>query len=52
MSYFVVIREAGAAWAAGGITEQPAVGDHTTFMNASCLPDRSPDPSVGACVCY
>jgi uncharacterized protein YciI len=35
MSYFAVIREAGPAWTDGkGITEQPAVSDHTAFMNA------------------
>jgi uncharacterized protein YciI len=35
MSYFAVIREAGPDWADGkGISEQPAVGDHTAFMNA------------------
>ena len=34
MSYFAVIREAGPAWAAGGIFEQPAVNDHAAFMNA------------------
>jgi uncharacterized protein YciI len=34
MSYFSVIREAGPAWAAGGIFDQPAVNDHATFMNA------------------
>ena len=34
MSTFAVIREAGPAWTAGGITEQPAVNDHAAFMNA------------------
>jgi uncharacterized protein YciI len=35
MSYFAVIREAGPAWTGGkGISEQPAVGDHTAFMSA------------------
>ena len=34
MSYFVVIREAGPAWADGGIFDQPAVNDHAAFMNA------------------
>src|SRR5215216_377285 len=35
MSYFAVIREAGPAWTDGkGISEQPAVSDHTAFMNA------------------
>jgi uncharacterized protein YciI len=34
MSYYAVIREAGPGWAAGGISEQPAVSEHATFMNA------------------
>jgi uncharacterized protein YciI len=34
MSYFAVIREAGPAWSSGGITEQPALGDHAAFMNS------------------
>jgi uncharacterized protein YciI len=34
MSYFAVIREAGANWTFGGITEQPALNDHAAFMNA------------------
>lgn len=34
MRYFAVIREAGPAWVAGGIFEQPAVNDHAAFMNA------------------
>ena len=34
MSHFAVIREAGPAWAAGGIFEQPAGNDHAAFMNA------------------
>jgi uncharacterized protein YciI len=34
MSYFVVIREAGPGWTDGGIAGQPAVNDHTGFMNA------------------
>jgi uncharacterized protein YciI len=34
VSYFAVIREAGPAWAAGGIFEQPAASDHAAFMNA------------------
>jgi len=34
MSYFAVVREAGQAWIDGGIGAQPAVGDHTAFMNA------------------
>jgi uncharacterized protein YciI len=34
MSYFAVIREAGAAWSDGGIAARPAVDDHAGFMNA------------------
>ena len=34
MSHFAVTREAGPAWADGGITEQPAVADHSAFMSA------------------
>ena len=34
MSYFAVIREAGPAWADGGIAEQPAIADHAAFMSA------------------
>jgi uncharacterized protein YciI len=34
VSLFAVIREAGPAWTAGGIAEQPAVSDHAAFMNA------------------
>jgi len=34
MSYFAVIREAGPAWTDGGITKQPAVSDHASFMSA------------------
>ncbi len=34
MSLFAVTREAGPAWAAGGIFDQPAVNDHAAFMNA------------------
>jgi uncharacterized protein YciI len=34
MSSFIVIREAGPAWEDGGLTEQPALSDHATFMNA------------------
>jgi uncharacterized protein YciI len=34
MSYFAVTREAGPAWAAGGILEQPAGHDHAAFMTA------------------
>jgi hypothetical protein len=33
MSYFVVIREAGPTWADGGITAQPHIDDHATFMS-------------------
>lgn len=32
MSYFAVIREAGPAWADGGITAQPQIDDHARFM--------------------
>jgi uncharacterized protein YciI len=31
---FAVIREAGPAWTDGGVFAQPAVDEHTTFMNA------------------
>jgi uncharacterized protein YciI len=34
MSYFAVIREAGPAWTAGGIFDQPGVAEHAAFMNA------------------
>ena len=34
MSYFAVIREAGAGWTDGGITAQPGVSDHAAFINA------------------
>jgi hypothetical protein len=34
MSFFCVMRAAGAAWSDGGITTQPAVDDHVRFMNA------------------
>jgi uncharacterized protein YciI len=34
MSSFAVVREAGPAWAAGGIFDQPAVAEHASFMNA------------------
>jgi uncharacterized protein YciI len=34
MSAFVVIREAGPAWAEGGIATQPALSDHGAFMRA------------------
>jgi uncharacterized protein YciI len=38
MSHFAVIREAGPAWDAGGIFQQPSVTEHAAFMNA--LADR------------
>ena len=34
MSTFAVIREAGAGWRDGGIYRQPAVDEHSAFMNA------------------
>jgi uncharacterized protein YciI len=34
VSYFAVVREAGPAWAPGGIFDQPAVQEHAAFMNA------------------
>jgi uncharacterized protein YciI len=34
MSLFAVTREAGTAWAAGGIFDQPALDEHASFMNA------------------
>jgi uncharacterized protein YciI len=34
MSLFAVIREAGPAWEAGGIFQQPSVTEHAAFMNA------------------
>jgi uncharacterized protein YciI len=34
VTVFAVIREAGPAWAAGGIQEQPAVDEHARFMSA------------------
>jgi uncharacterized protein YciI len=34
VSLFAVVREAGPGWAAGGITEQPAVDAHAAFMEA------------------
>lgn len=35
MTYFAVIREAGPAWTdEKGAFEQPAVNEHTAFMNA------------------
>jgi uncharacterized protein YciI len=33
MSHFAVIREAGPAWEAGGIFQQPSVTEHAAFMN-------------------
>lgn len=33
MSVYVVIREAGPKWAAGGIFEQEAIDEHAAFMN-------------------
>jgi uncharacterized protein YciI len=33
VSTFAVIREAGPAWATGGIYDQPAVDEHAAFMN-------------------
>ena len=34
MSLFAITREAGAAWTAGGIFDQPALDEHASFMNA------------------
>ena len=34
MNLFTVIREAGPAWTAGGILDQPGAGEHAAFMNA------------------
>jgi uncharacterized protein YciI len=34
MPYFAVAREAGSAWADGGIAVQPAVETHSAFMSA------------------
>ena len=34
MSLFAITRQAGPAWAAGGIYDQPAVDEHAAFMNA------------------
>jgi uncharacterized protein YciI len=34
VSTFAVIREAGPAWADGGIYEQPGLNEHAAFMNA------------------
>jgi len=33
MSLFAVVRAAGPGWATGGIYDQPAVNEHTAFMN-------------------
>jgi uncharacterized protein YciI len=33
VSLFAVIREAGPAWQAGGIFQQPSVPEHAAFMN-------------------
>jgi uncharacterized protein YciI len=33
VSLFAVTREAGAAWNAGGIFQQPAVTEHATFLS-------------------
>jgi hypothetical protein len=33
VSLFAVIREAGPAWQAGGIFQQPSVPEHADFMN-------------------
>jgi len=33
VSLFAVIREAGPAWASGGIFDQPLVEEHAAFMN-------------------
>jgi uncharacterized protein YciI len=33
VSYFAVIREAGPAWEAGGIFQQPSVTEHAAFVN-------------------
>lgn len=34
MPYFAVIREAGSAWAEGGIAAQRATADHAAFMDS------------------
>ena len=34
MSLFAITREAGTAWTAGGIFDQPALDEHASFMNA------------------
>jgi hypothetical protein len=57
VSYFAVIREAGPAWAAGGIFQQPSVTEHAAFMNAlteqasSSSAAHSPEPKKAASVC-
>ncbi len=33
MTYFAVVREAGAAWLRGGVGAQPAVEEHAVFMS-------------------
>lgn len=33
MSYFAVTREAGPGWARGGTATQPAISEHTEFMD-------------------
>jgi uncharacterized protein YciI len=33
VSLFAVIREAGPAWQAGGIFQQPSVTEHAAFLN-------------------
>jgi len=33
VSLYVVRREAGLVWAAGGIFQQPGVNEHAAFMN-------------------
>lgn len=32
MRYWAVVRDAGSAWADGGIVEQPHVSEHAAFM--------------------
>lgn len=34
MSLYAITREAGTAWTAGGIFDQPALDEHASFMNA------------------
>ncbi len=43
MSRYAVIREAGPAWADGGICEQPAASEHAAFLNALSV-DVAPRP--------